>query len=248
MRLYCVHTKWIILYALSNKLCKIISHSWLRYSQCITRQLGQLRGLGQLLLSTTLYFIWLLFTILILDLSSWWIRIENLRTAQQLFDTLIVWSSVCTFLSFVVVSFHYNQNLIILCLKEIFLKTKHRSPLRWASSVAKNNTDQYFCQPFTVRSWSRHRPQKDLRVSLNPAAYTHRYTYLRQRLCRNEFQNSSKMIVSCKCLNIQIETKYEPIKFDKHLLGGGFFSKVKIDFYHFELYTPIVAATFIFFF
>ncbi|XP_060875019.1 uncharacterized protein LOC132948529 [Metopolophium dirhodum] len=33
------------------------------------------------------------------------------------------------------------------------------------------------------------------------------------------------MIVSCKCLNIQIETKYEPIKFDKHLLGGGFFSK-----------------------
>lgn len=56
------------------------------------------------------------------------------------------------------------------------------------------------------------------------------------------------MIVSCKCLNIQIETKDEPIKFDKRLLGGGFFSKVKIDVYLFELYTPIVATTFVFFF
>ncbi|CAH1725203.1 uncharacterized protein LOC114125407 [Aphis gossypii] len=33
------------------------------------------------------------------------------------------------------------------------------------------------------------------------------------------------MIVSCKCLNIHVETKDDPIKFDKRLLGGGFFSK-----------------------
>jgi hypothetical protein len=43
-------------------------------------------------------------------------KVENRSTA--------VWSSVCTFLSFVVVSFHYNQNLIILCLKKNLLKNK----------------------------------------------------------------------------------------------------------------------------
>ncbi|XP_025407368.1 uncharacterized protein LOC112681318 [Sipha flava] len=37
------------------------------------------------------------------------------------------------------------------------------------------------------------------------------------------------MILSCKCLNVQVETKDEPIRFDKRSLGGGyntyFFSK-----------------------
>lgn len=42
------------------------------------------------------------------------------------------------------------------------------------------------------------------------------------------------MILSCKCLNVQVETKDEPIRFDKRSLGGGyntyFFSKVNSSF------------------
>jgi len=48
---------------------------------------------------------------------------------------------------------------------------------------------------------------------------------------RTPVLNSPKMIVSCKCLNVQVETKGEPIRFDRRSLGGGyntnFFSKVK---------------------
>lgn len=167
--------------------------------------------------------------------STRWTRAGR-GAAQQLFYHMFVPFSLLLLFHFIITKI---WSPFILCLKKIFLMPDaarrfpvllfgERVPVAWVE-----NSSLIFSSfgPVSLgKNW------KERGIVLISCLFT---PVLHWRP-RDEYEiselvvspSSTKMIVSCKCLNIEVETKDEPVNFDKRLLGAGYntrlFSKVDI--------------------